>query len=62
MFITELLVHVFKTQILYQHAPCMPSHVCQILRQSEYALKFYGSFLQVCKKKEKWKKTLASFY
>ena len=47
---------------LYQHAPCMPSHVCQILRQSEYALKFYGSFLQVCKKKEKWKKTLASFY
>jgi len=36
----------------------MPSHVCQILKQLDYAFDFWGIFLQVSEKKKKNQETL----
>ena len=53
---------MYLGQILYQHVPCMPSHVCQTLRQLDYVLKFFARVQKEEKQEKKNQRNLASFY
>jgi len=44
---------LYLNQIWYQNVPYIPFNACQIWRKSDYAIAFWGSFLQVCEKKKK---------
>ena len=53
---------MYLNKIWYKDASYIPFNVCQIWRKSNYAFAFYGSFLQVCKKKKIKRRKWATFW